>query len=518
MKKFLLSTFALAVATFTMAQVRYLEPVFDEIEIESDVTYGNNISILTGSPVPIDLKCQIYSPANDITTGDTDPLRPVIVVAHTGSFLPPIYNGTTSGDLGDSTVVEVCNRLARMGYVVASMTYRQGWRPDATDQNVRTGTLLQAVYRAVQDARTCIRYLRKTAIDEGNPYKINPEKIGMWGIGSGGYISFAAGTLDDYEEVLIDKFLNSEDLTPLADTALLGNFYATSNAPLCIANHVGYSSDFDVAVNMGGAMGDISWIDGKENEPTFVGFHCIRDPFAPWYAGTVIVPTTGQNVVAVSGTRRVVEMANSLGNNDLLSAIPASIDPIKPIVDFQKTIEVDYAGQTLDLGTDNAYTFVTNSLEGSPWDWWDLNVIRAQVDFINNNLEGNFDADEIHQNGLLTNPDMSAEKARKYIDTVFQYAAPRIYYSLDLATNLDEISATEIGLELGPVPSVNEVFFEAAERISKYIVFDTNGRLVNSDEVNEKNFVLDIKDYSYGTYIIRLETENGYVTQRFIKQ
>ena len=52
------------------------------------------------------------------------------------------------------------------------MDNRLGWSPISTDQNVRTSTFLQAVYRGIQDAKAMVRYMRMTEAN-GNPYGID---------------------------------------------------------------------------------------------------------------------------------------------------------------------------------------------------------------------------------------------------------------------------------------------------------------------------------------------------------
>ena len=103
-----------------MAQ-RYLSPIFPSASVTPDVIYANNIQVLTGTPVAVDLKTDIYQPA-----GAVDPLsqRPLVIMLHTGSFLPPVINGSPNGGKRDSNIVYTCNELARRGYVVAAVAYR----------------------------------------------------------------------------------------------------------------------------------------------------------------------------------------------------------------------------------------------------------------------------------------------------------------------------------------------------------------------------------------------------------
>ena len=89
----------------------------------------------------------------------------------------------------------MAKQFARRGYVCAIMSNRMGWLPTSSDQDTRTGTLLQAAYRGIQDMRTCVRYFRMTAATMSNPYKIDPNLVIAGGVGTGGYISFGAATL-----------------------------------------------------------------------------------------------------------------------------------------------------------------------------------------------------------------------------------------------------------------------------------------------------------------------------------
>jgi len=523
MKKNTYSIFTIALAmllsSWLSAQSRYTAEIFSEVQVQKDVVYGNNVSILTGAPTPTPLLADVYTPV-----GDTETDRPVVLVAHTGSFLPPLLNQTPTGDRGDSTLVEVCTRLAKSGYVAIAFTYRLGWVPTSPNADVRKGSLLQAAYRGIQDARTAIRFVKKSVAEDGNPFGCNPEKIAVWGIGTGGYLSAGAATLDDYEEVILEKFLDANNL-PLADTALLGNFYATTEAPLCIPNHVGYSSDFQLSINMGGAMGDLSWVDGDGTEPPMVGVHCPSDIFAPYYIGNVSVPTTGELVIEdAAGTRAVIGEANANGSNDLFLSLTQDEDPLQARVNLQKQASFSTPGGDIPLGVDNMYAFMRPGFEGSPWDWWDENVIRTKVAFLN--TQGfSLDADLILQGALATNPDMSAQKARTYIDTVFQLVTPRMCLALDLGCELGnsvrEVPASVSGLTVGPNPASDftTIRTDVGYPIQSVMVYDMNGRLVRGiTDILDHNYELLTADLPAGLYSLRVQFEEGVTLTRLAVQ
>ena len=93
-----------------------------------------------------------------------------------------------------------------------------------------------AVYNAVQDAKVCVRAIRASNLVQGDPYRIDPNFVSMMGVGSGGYISLAYATIDNYAEVANPtKFQYTADGIgifgdsisagdPYIDTAVVGNW------------------------------------------------------------------------------------------------------------------------------------------------------------------------------------------------------------------------------------------------------------------------------------------------------
>src|SRR5690606_21747556 len=89
-------------------------------------------------------------------------------------------------------------------------------------------------------------------------------------------------------------------------------------------NHVGYSSEVNMVINIGGALADTLWMEA--GQPPMVAFHCVRDPFAPYTSGVVIVPTTNENVVDVNGAGVFMKKANDFENNCAFDTMPGT-DP-----------------------------------------------------------------------------------------------------------------------------------------------------------------------------------------------
>ncbi|MGB0423518.1 MAG: T9SS type A sorting domain-containing protein, partial [Flavobacteriales bacterium] len=388
---------------------RYLEEVFDEVTVDSGRMYGENATVLlyqfTGEAVPEPLVMDVYEPE-----GDTATSRPLMLYFHTGNFLPTPANQSPSGTRTDSTTVEICERFAKMGYVVASCSYRLGWNPTAETQDDRVNTLINAAYRGVQDARTAVRWFRKNVAENGNEFGIDPTKVAMFGQGTGGYITLAAATLDDYSEVLIPKFFTDVDgmAVPMVIESINGDIYGTSvgvnpldNDTLCYPNHVGYDSDFNACVNAGGAMGDISWLE--DGDMPMISFQAPSDPFAPYNTGVLIVPGVNLPVVEVSGSGDVQAQVAIFGNNEVF-ANAGLTDPYTAAADL------------INGGNEGLYPILRpagSEADSSPWDYW-------------------ADDNPNNANGLMTNPDMSVMKAHTYIDTIQGYTAPRLACALAL--------------------------------------------------------------------------------------
>ena len=177
MKKNLLLTAAFCaslIANETSAQTRYLDEVFTSVTVSSNVVYGNNLEVLTGVPVATDLLMDVYEPAGDMLTD-----RPLILYLATGSFLPRYINQSATGAKTDSATVEICTRLAKQGYVVAAVDYRKGWNPAEAITDDRTESILRAVYRGLQDSKTCVRFFRRDVATNANSFGIDESRIAV---------------------------------------------------------------------------------------------------------------------------------------------------------------------------------------------------------------------------------------------------------------------------------------------------------------------------------------------------
>lgn len=298
---------------FIKAQTRYIDNIFTNVRVDSNIVYGNNIPY--GSSAPIDLLCDIYHP-----DGDTANNRPVIILMHAGSFLPPTLIPTPGlGTKKDSAIVHLCKAFARKGYVAISATYRVGWNPLASTEEERARSIMSAVFRAQQDLKALIRYLNK----EKNTWKIDPTRIAAGGSNSGGYVAIHAGCLNKAAELSYPKFLDGNN-QPLIDTVALGNFEGNSGNP-------GYPSNHRVTISLGGAVGDTTFME--PGEPVILAMHGTADN-TPYTTGVVIVNITGQPVIEVHGGHDMVRRSLNIGNQAALLPDFTSDNPFPGLYPF----------------------------------------------------------------------------------------------------------------------------------------------------------------------------------------
>ena len=197
------------------AQTRYQDSVFAGYTLDS-VTY----STVYG------LKMDIYQPA-----GDTAKSRPVLVLAHGGSFL------TTGGNReGDPTINSLCPYFAKRGYVTISIDYTL---TSVLGLSVADSAIIE-VLRAVSDGKAAVRYVHEYA----DSLRIDTNNIFIGGNSAGAVLSMQYAYIDS---------LNQLNSNYQALVAQVGGLDGNSGNP-------GYSSDFKAVINLAGALGDPSWL------------------------------------------------------------------------------------------------------------------------------------------------------------------------------------------------------------------------------------------------------------------
>jgi len=527
----LASALSFLVVGSASAQQRYLDEVFTTSQITHipDVAYGYNFSqyvpAAMGGPMVIPMYADIFMPDTSV---DAEASRPVIVLLHTGSFLP---QGMASpmGSRKDSAITEIALRFARRGFVVFSASYRLGWLANSTNLDLRRGTNLLAVYNAVQDAKVGVRAIRASKIVFGDPYRIDPNFISMMGVGSGGYISLAYASIDNYSEVasptkfqysaagtgIFGDSVNAGD--PYVDTAIVGDWNGYGGEATIIGTHpvtglplvdqnqpgrniplyAGVPHNVNLVINLGGALGDSAWV--AQGDAPMVSFHSRYDFFAPYYRGMVNVPIAGTffPVVEVAGSHTAVKIANTFGNNSVLGASSLT-----------DSYSVKARSNPHNIGSqENIYTFnmlppnasMPFRINANPWDWWDGN-------------------DPLTANE--TNPNIKAQSLL-YIDTVMAFTMPRVANAMNAvgySIGQEEPATLSVTMSPNPTAGVAYVRVEGA-KVNRVLVMDILGRPVYQSDVPQVREV-ELPSFAWprGSYIVRVETDHGTQTLKLIRE
>jgi len=217
----------------------YQDPIYPDVKMISNVVYGQN-ALYNGQMTNLTL--DIYMP-NQLVNYK----RPAVLLLHGGGF---IY-----GDKTDSTVTVLSNFLAHRGYVVYNANYRKGM------QQANQANAGNAYYRAVQDAKCCVRYIRKTGVQ----YGIDTSQIFIGGFSAGAMTSIAVAYMDQQD---VPSWISYSSLGNLEDAG--GN--------------TGFSSRVKAVVSISGGVYDTTSIFDDETEPIY-SFHGTNDGTIPYTSG-----------------------------------------------------------------------------------------------------------------------------------------------------------------------------------------------------------------------------------------
>lgn len=263
------STLFILIAAITgisaTAPIRYKDDVFATVTTLADIHYSEPLAY-SGSKEKLYLN--LYQPQ-----GDTAQARPLFIWVHGGGF--------SAGTKDDSDVVALCRLFARKGYVTASIGYRL--EPASRLDNAEAMDV--AIYRAVQDARAAVRFLRA----HKPIYKIDDTRILMGGTSAGGVIS------------LLYAYLDQSEVPPSVDVFAQGTLDGSGVA-------LGTSSAINGIVNCWGGVGDSTWLNnGKLPVLSFHGTEDFTVPYDKGYSlGNPALVTFGSACVHRVLTRRGV--------------------------------------------------------------------------------------------------------------------------------------------------------------------------------------------------------------------
>ncbi|MFI5149011.1 MAG: alpha/beta hydrolase fold domain-containing protein [Bacteroidia bacterium] len=263
---------------------RYRDYLFQD-SAKADVIYGLNLDY---NGVSDTLKLDLHFPKSD----PNPHARPLIIWAHAGDFI--------QGDKMDQDVLPLCQSFARMGYVVASINYREGLDNYPTP-GPDTLTVTRALIRAMQDARASVRFFRNSFAN-GNPYGIDTSMIFFGGTSTGGMVALHLA------------YLNSMSDFPLwcdtTKTGMGGGLQGLSGTKYYTATTTPVPSNVSAVISICGAITDTSWIHA--GGIPVICFHGDSDKTIPYGSGTLYLESSFK-VKQVQGSYNVIRRASNQG-------------------------------------------------------------------------------------------------------------------------------------------------------------------------------------------------------------
>jgi para-nitrobenzyl esterase len=292
---------------------RYVEPVFDCVDVEQNIPYGQgarnwsstNILCQHGNLPPYTsfqtLLADVYEPC-----GDTETLRPLLIAIHGGAF--------ASGNKADLAAFSTA--MAKRGYVVASISYRLAITQNILCWNAEVDQIkfTRAFYRAMQDAKAAVRYFRANAQE----YGIDPDNIFVGGHSAGAFTALGVGYLN----------LDSERPAATLQQSYCGNWLGQL---LCNdlggiegeGGNPGVSSAVKGVISLAGALPELDYLNGP-NDPPLLLVHGTADDVVPYNSGCVLqsLGPLFNTCINVFGSAPTYHYADSIGMDVQLLTLP----------------------------------------------------------------------------------------------------------------------------------------------------------------------------------------------------
>lgn len=275
-----------------MAQCDYVTPRFG-VTIESNVFYGTAVNF-DGSMDSLFM--DVYKPIND-----PNDKKPLAVWCFGGGFI--------QGQRED--FADLCYLMAERGYVAATIDYRLGYvnpnflpLPFAYDSN----ELLRAGFRAMQDAKGAIRFLKNRNERDGTD--VNNVFVG--GGSAGAITALAAAFLrkdDDINAEVIGNLPTTQTDPPMTRPAL---------GPISGSLHLGdENADVRGVLNIFGALFDVRAIEA-DDEIAIYSYHQQFDPVVPCERDQAYwgIPLINTNMPMGSGSCAIDQYLTDIGYND----------------------------------------------------------------------------------------------------------------------------------------------------------------------------------------------------------
>ncbi len=332
-KSLLLLVFSVLCSYLVSAQnpgcdgTRYLNDVFPSVK-KTTVVYAPTVGHLGDN---INLSMDVYEP-----TGDNLSSRPVVILAHGGSFI-----------FGDKSMMQQwCELLAKKGYVAVSIQYRLYpffvlGAPDSTK-------IFDTAVKAMGDMKAAVRYFREDAATT-NTFRADASNIFIGGYSAGAVTALHTAYLDVDDQ--IPSFLQTLVTNNGGFEGISGT---TSNKT--------YPSNSKAVVNMSGGLYRSFWVNADESP--LVSIHGTADATVPYTYGLAA------NIAFLEGSSLIHAQAQSVGLwNNLLTVPGAGHTDLYEQAKWKPYIDTFWVNATTLLESLTCATVGTNEVGAilEPW-------------------------------------------------------------------------------------------------------------------------------------------------------
>jgi hypothetical protein len=211
---------------------------------------------------------------------------------------------------------------------------------------------------------------------------------------------------------------------------------------------------------------------------------------------------TGDPIVPIAPTKCAATKINEMGINDVLNNETFD-DPVSNAV------------RTEQYAEEHLWPIHLPGSQAGPWAYWDSTFWKTVPHpFI--------PGVSLHQSELQTNPDMSLDKANRYIDTLIALFAPRACVAMSLgnclSTGTKDINPSDVGMSVVPNPALDHAIISLNEDIlmQSLMVVNIEGRIVGDFVVNAKSYKLNTENFSPGIYLVSAITNKGVASMRLV--
>ena len=478
----------LSTLLYSQSAMRYIDSTFTEVQTYTNQVYASAPQLTVpylgeSSTAAVDLKIHLFEPH-----GDALKQRPMLVCFHGGGFV--------SGSKEHDDMIEFCKIFARKGYVTVTAQYRLGMNLLSNTSGER------AAYRAIQDCRALLRFLRENA----GALKISPDHIYVLGSSAGAFIA------------LHNVFLNKEAERP-SGTFLINNFPpTTNNGPDlggldAIGSYAAQNSQANGIVSLWGALQDTSLIEAADPHIPVLLIHGTADAIVPFGLGSPFqVPTLS----ATYGSQLIDKRLTGLSyphetyfvqgqGHEFYGVVNGNWSPapnqywfiiVDKVRDF--LFDINKPAASFDQIVNGAQVAFTNNSTNAiawHWDFGDGSSSEAKSPTHTYTISGSY-------NVTLT-----------AYSPVFSINTETKVVNVTVTSVPEEIPLTTVLLQNYPNPfnpsTTIEYSLNATSKV-KLEIYDLLGRLVEriadkAESASTKRVVWNAKNLSGGVYIIKME-------------